>query len=384
MGQIMHRLVFAALLLTACNEGEAEREERAMASVMPKRLQADGTVHLSEADAKAVDLRVAPAVQGELPDARVRWGRIVVQPGDEALLVAPLSARISSILPVAVGSDINAGTTLLNLTPLLNTGETVSLRVQTAELDGQLRASEQELILRDAAAKRAREPSSAGILSTQAREEIETAMLTARAHVEALRRARAAQLAGGKGQLSLQAPIAGRLIDLDVTLGAVVQPGDILARVLRGGARWVDIAVAPDDTAGSSYEVQINDGWVPAQLVARGGFVGPQGTRRDRLEITGPQAQALLPGATVAVRVVVGASTGILVPESALVAGVGNDIVYVETSPGIFTPRPVHVAARFGGQARLTNGLVVGTRVVVQGAMSLRGESLRAELRHME
>ena len=384
MGTLRRAALFALALVLACAESEAEREEKAMAAAVPQRLQPDGTVRLSEADRAALDLRVDVAVRGDLPDARVRLGRVIARPGDEALLVAPVSARVSRVASIAIGSDVTSGTSLVEVTPVLNAGETVSLGVQTAELEGQLHAAERELALRETAAVRARELSSSAIISTQAREEAETAALTTRARLEALRVARTMQLSGGATQLALRAPIAGRLVALDVSLGAVVRPGDVLARVLRGGSRWIDVSVSPDDTVGSSYEVQVGGIWIPARLVARGGFIGPEGTRKDRLELDAVQAAAALPGATLSVRVGVGESSGVLVPESALVPGVGSDVVYVEITPGTYAPHAVRVAARFGGRARLVGGLPEGTRVVTQGAMSLRGESLRSELRHTE
>lgn len=384
MGRLTWTTLLISGLLAACTESETEREERAMAAAVPQRLQTDGTVRLSDADRRALDLRVEAAVQAALPDARVRLGRVTARPGDEALLVAPVAARIMRVAAIAIGSDVTSGTILVDITPVLNAGETVSLNVQTAELEGQLRASERELTLREATAARARELSASVIISTQTREEAETFVETTRARVEALRRARTMQLSGGASQLALRAPIAGRLVALDVSLGAVVRPGDVLARVLRGGSRWIDVSVSPDDPVGASYEVQVGGSWIPARLVARGSFVGPEGTRRDRLDVDAAQTAALLPGATISVRVGVGESSGVLVPESALVPGVGSDVVYVESAPGTYAPHAVRVAARFGGRARLASGLAAGTRVVTQGAMSLRGESLRSELRHTE
>lgn len=385
MGQL--RYLAAIVLLSAasaCTQGEAEREDKAMAAAVPRRLSADGTVKLSDADRAALGLRVERAVEGVLPDARLRLGRVLARPGDEALLVAPVAARVAAVPPVAIGSEVTAGTTLVEVTPVLDAGETVSLKVQTADVEGQLRAAERELAQKEAAAARARELSTSAIVSTQALEEAETAAAMTRARVEALRRARAVQLSGGTSRAPLKAPIAGRLASLDVALGAVVEPGDVLARVLRTGARWIDIAVSPDDPVGAAYEVQAGRDWVAARLVARGSVVGVDGSRRDRLEVGAAQAAALLPGSTVSVRVGVGTSQGVLVPEGALVPGVGADVVYVETAPGTYAPRSVRVAARFGGRARLATGIAAGTRVVTEGAMSLRGENLRSELRPTE
>ncbi len=375
-----------ALLLVVgptCTQNEAEREEQAMAAAVPRRLQADGTVKLSDADKSALDLRVETAKEGALPDARMRIGRVLARPGDEALLVAPVAARIVTVSAVPIGSDVTARTTLVDVMPILNAGETVSLNVQTADVEGQLRSAIHELALKEATAGRARELSTSAIVSTQAREEAETAVTTTHARIDALRSARSVQLSGGTNRLALKAPMAGRLASLDVALGAVVQPGDVLARVLRSGTRWIDILVSPDDLVGVAYEVEAGGSWIPARLVSRGSVVGMDGTRRDRLEIDAGQAAALLPGATVSVRVGVGRSQGVLVPQSALVPGVGGDVIYVESVAGVYTPRSVRVVARFGGQARLA-GVVAGTRVVTQGAMSLRGESLRSELRHVE
>ncbi|MGZ3460277.1 MAG: hypothetical protein ACXU86_17445, partial [Archangium sp.] len=120
--------------------------------------------------------------------------------------------------------------------------------------------------------------------------------------------------------------------------------------------------------------------WVPARLVSRGGVVAAEdGARHDRLEVGAAKTVALLPGAVVAVRLARDDREGILLPESALVPGIGGEVVYVEVSPGVFVPRPVQVAARFGGRVRLASGLSGSEQVVVRGAMALRGEAFRVE-----
>ena len=111
-------------------------------------------------------------------------------------------------------------------------------------------------------------------------------------------------------------------------------------------------------------------------------MVDDDGTRHDRLEVDGVGGAdaALVPGATVSVRVARGTASGVVVPESAVVPGIGADTVWVETAAGHFAARPVRVAARFGGQVRLAAGLAAGDQVVVRGAAGLRGEALRPVL----
>ena len=62
----------ALVVLVACSDSEQDREEAAMASAVPHRLQADGSIVLSDADRKALDLTIEPAVDGELPATAIR------------------------------------------------------------------------------------------------------------------------------------------------------------------------------------------------------------------------------------------------------------------------------------------------------------------------
>ena len=65
-----------AIAIAACGDSEQEREEAAMASAVPHRLQADGTIVLSDADRKALDLTIEPAIDGVLPNTAIRFGEV--------------------------------------------------------------------------------------------------------------------------------------------------------------------------------------------------------------------------------------------------------------------------------------------------------------------
>jgi len=122
-------------------------------------------------------------------------------------------------------------------------------------------------------------------------------------------------------------------------------------------------------------------GTIPARLLARGRLTDNGGTRQDRLVVDATPAARLTPGSAVSVQIGRGTTHGIVVPEAAIVPGVDTDTVFVETSPGIFASRAVHVAARYSGQVRLATGLTAGDRVVVRGGMALQGELVRSQLR---
>jgi multidrug efflux pump subunit AcrA (membrane-fusion protein) len=373
----VNRLLPALALVPLLGCVGGEREEERHDDV--QRVQSSGAIRLTAEDRETLGIEARPVEIGDVPEVRLRVGRALARPADESLVMAPVTGRIAAAPTRVVGDSVAAGQVILTLVPIVTAGERVSLDLQTADLDGQLRAARSELELRRTAAERAQRSRKDGLTSEQELERAETDLDLAKSRVWALEQAR---IVGRQGApLDLLAPAAGQLVALDATVGAVVQPGEVLARIVSGTARWVDVLSSPEDPVGQRYEVRVAGTWTEAKLAARGGFVGADGMRRDRLEIDSP---SLLPGAPVAVRVIVGSSKGISVPETGLVPVLGGDQVYVEGADETFTPRDVVVSARFGGQARIASGLAAGERVAVTGAMALRGESLRASLGEAE
>ncbi len=362
----------AAATVAACRARDAPRE------LLPPAPA--GAVRLSEQQQRALGLELVVAREGDLPDVSLRFGRVRARLGEDALVVSPVAGRIDRPAPVALGESLVAGATLLEIVPVLGAGERVSLGVQGAEIEGQIESAARELAARQAEAARDRELAKDQIVSAERLQRAETAVATTRARLDALRRARGLQARGEGGAIALRAPVAGTVVALDAPVGAVVRAGDTLARILRPGPRWVDVAVPPDDLVGTRYEVQVASSFVPARLVSRGAVVEEDGARHDRLELGAEHAARVLPGSTVVVRVAVGPAQGVIVPESALVPGVGEDRVWVAAGDGAFSARAVKVAARFGGQARIAAGLRPGERVVARGAMALRGEEMRRVL----
>lgn len=330
--------------------------------------------------AKALGLEVAPATRGELADVAIRFGRVLARSGDETLVVAPVAARIDRPPSVALGERVRAGAALVTLAPLLGAGERLSFGVQSAELEGQIAGAEKELVADEARLERDRALAKDQIVSAERLQKTEAEVAAARARLDALRRARALQAPGGGPRLEVRAPADGVVASIDAPVGRGVQAGDVLARILRPGPRWIDVAVPPADPVGAGYEVGALDGGpVVARLVARGAVVADDGARHDRLEVGADAAAKVMPGATVAVRVAAGSSAGIVVSESAIVPGRDGDRVFVLEKDGHYQARPVKVVARFGGRVRL-GGVDEGERVVVRGGMALAGEQLREVL----
>jgi biotin carboxyl carrier protein len=372
------------LLCSGCAQSESAREEQAMKAAIPQRLQPDGTIKLTDADRTALDLATARATEDELPEVAVRFGRVRATLGGEILVVSPVAGRISRAPPVQLGASVKPAAALLDIVPVLSASDRISVNVRGAELRGQIESARRELATQEAALDRARALASSKIVSEAKLQEVETSVETTRARLDALQRAAHVQSTGEGAPVTLRAPSSGTVATLNASLGAVVQQGDVLVRILRPGPRWVDVSVAPSEPVGQRYEVAVGATWLPARLIAAGALAETEGSRRDRLQVDGPAAAQLVPGQTVAVRVARGVARGIVLPAAAIVPGVETDLVFVETSAGKYAPRPVQVAARFGGRVRLVSGVRAGEDVVIRGAMSLQGESRRRELTHVE
>jgi cobalt-zinc-cadmium efflux system membrane fusion protein len=373
-------LVMTAVVAGCGGESEATREAAAMKAATPNRVQADGSIRLTDADRAALGLTVQTAAEAELPNATLRFGRLVSPPANEAQVVSPVTGRITRPPGVQLGAIVAAGAPLLDIEPALDVADRISVGTQAAQRQGDIEAAQRELTKAEADAERAR-ALSPQVVSTAQLQQAETAVATARARLEGLQAARAAETTARTQAVPVTTPIGGTVAEITATVGSLVNRGDVLARIVKSGPLWVDLSVPPDDPIGDHYELVTATGTIPARLLSRGRLTDVGGTRTDRLAVEAGDVSALTPGTAVSLRVGHGATRGIVVPESAIVPGVETDAVFLEVSPGVFTSRAVQVAARFNGQVRLNAGLKAGERVVVRGGMALQGELLRSQLR---
>jgi RND family efflux transporter MFP subunit len=369
-------LAVAAAVCAGCGGRDRDEDERRP----PSRVQG-GAIVLDERSRAALDLAVAAATEADLPEVRIRYGKVVARPGDELRIASPIAGRVTQV-ERAIGDRVAAGDEIARISPSLGAAERASLGVQNADITAQVTQAQEEARLREAEVARASELVRDGIVSQARLQEAEAAVATAHARLQAARQGLAAQ-AGAVGRaLPVVAPAEGTLAALEVALGEGVEAGRPIARVLRAGPRRIDLSVHASDPAASAYEAQIGepsgDRWFPARLVTRSIAVGEDGNRHDVLELDA-SAQPLI-GAIVAVRLATAPARGPVVPESAVLTSAGGDVVYVESQHGRFEARVVQVAARLGGRARIAAGLKPGDRVVVRGAAALRGEALRSAL----
>lgn len=362
-------LFLAAILLAwGCSGGHEDEQE----GMTKRRVDERGRVVLTQEERMAIGLETTAVVQGSLTTSTLRYGRVVARPEEDVLVTAPFTGRL--VAPtLALGANVAPGDILVTLEPLVDAASRATLEAQRSELQGQIEAARAQVEAKKSDLKRIATLVASGLATEAEGAQAQASFTSEQARVESLMRASSELARMTTGRVDLRAPTPGFLATLATEAGSVIQQGTVVARIVRAGPRWIDVAVPPGDAVGSGYRVQGVAGTVSANLVTRGAVIQGDGTRRDRLA-AGPEAAANLPpGATVPVEVL-HETPGILVPASALVRRGRETLVFVETEEGRYDPHPVQLAARDDTRSVVASGLLAGDRIVTQGASSLLGE----------
>jgi RND family efflux transporter MFP subunit len=187
--------------------------------------------------------------------------------------------------------------------------------------------------------------------------------------------------------IDLTVPASGFVIAKSVVAGARIEPGTELYTIADLTRVWIEadfyesearfVAIGQQATLTLPYDPSL-------RLTARVSYVYPQldaeaRTLRVRFDLPNPGLR-LRPGMFVDVEQELPLGEGLVVPDSAVIDSGVRQVVFVETVPGRFEPRPVEVLWRGDGKARLADGPVAaGERVVVKANFLLDSESrLRA------
>jgi biotin carboxyl carrier protein len=368
MDRALLRVCICFLLLVGCDGDRIRSDHRAEHT----RIDKQGRVVLNAEERSALDLDVTAASLGTLTTSSLRFGKVVARPQDDVLVVAPVTGRL--LAPsLSLGAQVAAGDVLAALEPVVENASRASLEAQRRELHGQIEAARAQIESKKVDRARVHALMASGLATDAERADVEAALTSEQARVESLKHAsdELGRMTGGR--IELRAPVAGVVATLSTEIGSLIAQGSPLARIVRNGPRWVDVAVPPGDPVGNHYRAQGIPDLVDLRLLTRGAVIQPDGTRRDRLEAASDAAASLPPGATVAVDVRSDAQ-GLLVPQTALVRRGRELLAFVEVAPGTYAPRGVAVGARDPTRAIVTSGIANGERVVTRGAAALLGE----------
>lgn len=291
----MHRLASAALALglLAANAGPAVSEPLAIAPVTITEWKAVyGTVEARDRS-----------------PARARLGGTLVE------------------LSVSEGDTVSAGQQLARIVDDKLNFQLAALSAQSEALSAQLTNAGADLV-------RGEELLESGVMTKQSVDALRTQVDVLNGQIASLNAQRDVILQQAKEGVVL-APIAGRVLDVTVTKGAVVLPGEV-AVVIGGGGTFLRIAVP------ERHALALQTGDI-IQLS------GPDGDREGLLARIYPLIEggrvvadveiAGLPdtfvGARMLVRLPVGQRDALLVPKDSIVTRAGLDFVGIKTAEGV-------------------------------------------------
>jgi len=179
--------------------------------------------------------------------------------------------------------------------------------------------------------------------------------------------------------LTLKAPVAGSVIDLQVARGAFLNDATAAIMTIANlGTVWVTANVPEKDTAlvttGQDVDVVFYayPGEVFAGKVLFISDVLDPDTRRTKIRIAFDNPDMKLkPNMFADATFLAPRQTMQVVPTQALVLKDETDRVFVEVAPWTFEARPVEVGFQQSDQAVVEHGLKAGERIVVKGGVLL-------------
>jgi HlyD family secretion protein len=263
-----------------------------------------------------------------------------------------------------VGSIVRKG-------ELLARADDAQLRAQLAGQRAQVKQATGQLAQARANAARATELKEAGVYSDEVYEARQTEAIVAEATLE-LAEAKLRELEVMVARTRIVAPADGVVSSKTATVGAVIQPGAELFRVIKDGSlEW--LAELPSQSLaqvgpGDAARVQLDDG---RSVEARVRLVEPSmnsNTRNGLVHVSLPQGTGVVAGSHARGQILLGSVQALAVPESSVFTRDGYSFVYALDADGVARRVKVVTGARSGSLVEVSAGIDAQTRVVGTGA----------------
>jgi RND family efflux transporter MFP subunit len=274
----------------------------------------------------------------------------------------PARARLGGTLvalSVTEGDEVSAGQELARVDDDKLDFQLAALAAQQEALAAQLANAETDLV-------RGEDLLKSGVTTTQRVDALRTQVDVLKGQIASLK-AGAEVIAQQAKEGTVLAPVAGRVLDVPVTKGAVVMPGEVVA-VIGGGGTFLRIAV-PERHAvaldvGDTIHISGAEGDREGMLARVYPLVEGGRVVAD-VEIKGLPDRFV--GTRMLVRLPVGEREALLVPESAIVTRAGLDFVGIQSGAGValrsIVPGATHLIDGIP-MVELLSGLAAGDLVV--------------------
>jgi len=183
-------------------------------------------------------------------------------------------------------------------------------------------------------------------------------------------------------RLPITTPLSGVVIEKLVQEGQYVNAGDPLFNIADLSTVWIEVEVYENEfpliKIGQQVDITVNSSSGPG-LTGRVAFIYPfldPKTRTVKVRVVLPnQGLRLKPEMYVTARIRVPLGSAVTVPVTALIDTGSRQVVWVESSPGIFEHRDVKGGERSGDQVQLLSGLKPGEKVAVSGGYLIDSEA---------
>lgn len=285
----------------------------------------------------------------------------------EAIVASELGGIAISQLNVDVGSKVRRGQVLAQLAP-------ESVRASLAAQQANVARAKAALAEATSNAERARSLKDSGALSEQQIQQLLLAEDSARAALAAavaMQRIDEVRMA----QTSIRAIDDGVISARNATLGAVVQPGVELFRLVRQGrVEWRAELTAEQllqIKAGLKAQVRLSDGKTASGTVRMLAPTLDSGNRKAIAYVdlaTDSSARAGMFGQG---QIALGSSSALTIPNSAVLMRDGNTYVFEVNAKNQVEQRKVQTGRRVGDSVEVVSGLDPKGRVVTRGAAFL-------------
>lgn len=338
------------------------------------------------AGSRSGDSRATPAVAQPAPALTVQ----TVSPQQQTLMrTLAASGSIQARDELSIGSDAS-GVRLLDVAvdvgsvvkrgQLLARGDDAQLQAQLAQQDALVRQARADLAQAQANLDRAESVKDAGVYSTEALQTRRTAAEAAAARLE-LAQAQRREFEVRIAQTRVHAPADGVIARRSATVGAVLQPGMELFRLLRDAQ--VEWRAELPDTAldgiqpGARVRLRIDGA---RSVEGRVRLVAPTvdaHTRNGIVYVSLPPGVPLKAGGHAQGEIEVGQTAAWTLPEAVLLSRDGHSFVYVIGDHGVAHAARVETGVRQDGRVEV-RGLAPNASVVATGAGFVKdGERVR-------
>ena len=366
--------ILIATLAVACKGKAPEpqkepKEDGVDVKLAPKALEA---AHLSTANPRSVARRASVSAAGKVDFVPSRVARVG----------PPIAGRVGTI-PVVVGQKVGRGAVLITLES-----------VEVGRARGDFLAAKTRVEQTKAEVERENRLLAGGATSERAVLVAQTDQVQAQAQLRAAedRLSTLGLGASANGQsVSLVAPIAGTVLQVNARMGQPVGPTDTLVVVGETEQVWLGVDVYERDMGKVHLgdEVRVTSIAFPGRVFEGkvdqlGSVIDPDRHVLDARIVLPNQDGALKPGMTASARILAEAAgdggVALVVSRHAIQTIDGSPFVFVQREPGKYEMRPVERGTELDDDVEILRGLDIKDTIVVDGSFILKSEALKAQM----